>query len=97
MARLIWDPRAIEDLKALATYISRDSHANAKLFVTRLMKKAEMLAEWPDIGSTKEDFPPDIRQILFKGYRIIYRLRDQTVIIFKVHHGAAQLDPADLN
>ncbi len=41
MAKVIWSPTTLDDIDAIAEYISRDSIEQASLFVTRLSVRIE--------------------------------------------------------
>jgi len=55
--------------------------------VQALIKKADILLSHPEIGRPiPENIPGHYRQILYKSYRIIYRLENKDVIIATVYH-----------
>lgn len=97
MAQVAWDPRAAEDLTTIEAYIARDSPANAELYIGHMLERIGLLVDWPESGNHHQDFPdPNLRQILFKPYRIIYLFENDLVTLIKIHHGARLLDPRDL-
>ena len=56
-----------------------------------LIAKAEALADHPEIGRMVPEFrTPDLREILCRSYRVIYRLRRATeqIQIVRFWHGA---------
>jgi len=46
--------------------------------------------------SPRELNNPEIREILFGSYRIVYRVKDELVEILTIYHGARLLDPSRL-
>ncbi|MDQ2863908.1 MAG: type II toxin-antitoxin system RelE/ParE family toxin [Bacteroidota bacterium] len=87
MVQLIWAERAIKDLNSIAEYIEVDSEQAAKNFVAELIKKANTLVPHPWRGRPiPENIPGNYRQILFKSYRIIYRIDNQFIIIASLYH-----------
>jgi toxin ParE1/3/4 len=45
----------------------------AALFVERLQAQCEALAQFPEIGTRREDLLEDLRLFSFRGYGIYYR------------------------
>lgn len=61
-----------------------------------LLKKnfiaAEKLERYPEIGKIVPELPSyNYREILFKKYRIIYRVASDTVYVISVHHSSGCL------
>ena len=92
MARLIWAPRAAEDLEAICSFISRDSAAYARDFAERIIEAVELLGEFPEAGRIVPEFgDPALRELLHRHYRVIYELGHDAVHILAIHHGARLL------
>jgi toxin ParE1/3/4 len=56
-----------------------------------LITRAEALADFPEIGRTVPEFrQPDLREVVCRSYRIIYRLRrgDKQIQIVRFWQGA---------
>jgi len=47
---LIWTPQALEDLEAIAEFISRDSRKFASIFVENIFNIVEKLIFFPESG-----------------------------------------------
>ena len=57
----------------------------------------DRLANFPESGRIVPEMnDPNFREIILGNYRLIYRLRSGDVQIVTVHHGARQLNPAEL-
>jgi toxin ParE1/3/4 len=96
MASIIWTENALNDIDNIASYISKDSEFYAKQFVKKLIKATLKLESFPEIGKTIHELPQsDYREILFKKYRIIYRVNASKVYIITVHHSARLLENND--
>ncbi len=96
---LEWSPRAEHDLLALKSYIAEDSPLYARQFAERLIHTVETLPLFPRKGRTVPEmgFRDDIREVLFQGYRIIYRLpTEDRIEIITVVHGARDLRKQDV-
>jgi toxin ParE1/3/4 len=77
---------ARQDLREIHAYISKnDSLKNADYVAQEIVRVALTLREFPDRGT----YPPELlrmgsrvyRQLFFKPYRVLYRVRAKTVYI----------------
>lgn len=95
MSRLIWSPRAVEDLDAIREHIARDSVAYSKLVLARLLATPERLVRFPESGRMVPEFgSPNLREIIVRPYRVVYRVRGDVVEVVTVTHSARMLaDP----
>lgn len=92
MARVIWSPRAAADLEAICEYIAHDSEYYARLVAERIVAAVEATADFPEAGSIVPEFDdPDVRENFVHRYRIIYRMRHNTVELVTILHGSRQL------
>jgi len=98
MARIIWAPRALDDLEAVLAYIATDAPAAAARFAEKLMARVDLLAQHPFLGGyIWEDESHTYREVIQGNYRVIYRIEGQIVYIVAVHHAARLLDTDDLD
>src|ERR1041384_6984153 len=100
--QIIWSAQARDDLQAIVLFIARDNPPVAQSFGYLLMSKVDMLAQFPQIGRVvPEENDQTIREIIFRSYRIIYKVltEKQFVAIVRVWHVArADTDiPSRLN
>jgi toxin ParE1/3/4 len=97
MAKVTWDPVALDDLDEIARYIERDSPSAARRLVQRIFDRVDKLKRFPRSGGF---IPEDSRQIyrhLIQGnYRVIYRCDDQDVFIVAIYHAARLLPSSRL-
>jgi toxin ParE1/3/4 len=87
---------AWRDLEEITDWIAEhDSVENAASVLNRLVEVAESLAGFPERGSRPSELPAgmaaDYRQVFFKPYRIIYRVREDRVEIHLVADGRRNL------
>lgn len=97
--KIIWSPRALEDLAAIVKYIRRNNPTAALNFGQKLIKKAESLASFPERGRIIQKFrDPNIREVFFSSYRIAYRIKPQQteVEIARIWHGARNEEGIDI-
>ena len=86
--RIGWSRRALRDLEAIAEYIAADSPTYAGIVVKKIVSETKMLARFPRSGRKVPEFDDEnVRELIVYSYRIIYRLRDNEVVIAAVIHG----------
>jgi addiction module RelE/StbE family toxin len=92
MAEVKWSKESIEDLKAISKFIAADSPFYAKLFCERIFELVEHLQSFPDMGRrTPESNDPHVRELIYRGYRIIYQIRKDYLEIITIIHGSKLL------
>lgn len=92
MVQIIWTETALNDINSITEYVSLDSVFYAKQFVQKIFAAVNKLEKFPEI----EKIVPELstysyREVLFKNYRIIYRIDSNTVYIVSVHHSSRLL------
>jgi plasmid stabilization system protein ParE len=95
--RVTWSPLAIDRAAEAAAYIAKDSPTAARRWVDELFKAAASLARLPERGRRVPELPrPDLRELLFGNYRIVYRIEPRRIAILTVRHLRRRFDPADV-
>lgn len=85
---VVWSPRVVDDVRAIATYIAEDSLAYAKSVAQKIAASTRRLANFPLSGRIVPEFDQEnIREVFAYNYRIIYRVEGETVTIAAVVHG----------
>ena|ERR1043165_1273262 len=91
--RIEWSPRAVEDVEAIAIYISEDSTAYAAAVVKKILETARNLSNLPFSGRVVPEFGDEtIREKFAYSYRIIYRVQEEAITIVAVIHGKRLLE-----
>ena len=86
--RVVWSPRAVEDLEAIVQYIAADSIAYAAAVVETILSTTRKLSPFPFSGRIVPELDDaSIREWFAYSYRIIYRIERETVTIAAVIHG----------
>jgi addiction module RelE/StbE family toxin len=86
--KIIWTKEALEKLTEIEDYISKDSPVRAARFVDQLVEHPELLSNNPRLGRMVPEIAnPVIRELIFKKYRIVYRLNEESVEILTVFEG----------
>lgn len=83
---------AEDDLEKIGEYIAGvDSHKRAAYVIAEIRAIIENLASFPNRGAHVRELNqlgrPGFREVLFKPYRIIYRVTDETVDVLLVADG----------
>jgi len=89
--KLIWSPAARDDLRDIVRFIARDNPQRAESFGYELMRRTDILSDHPEAGRIVPEYHhPRIREIIYRPYRIVYRLdiERQLVEIARVWHAA---------
>lgn len=92
MTRIIWAPQAIENIEAIRTFVARDSAHYADLLVERIVEAVDRLETFPRSGRlVPETRDESLREVVYEHYRIVYRVKSDTVEVLTVFHGARLL------
>ena len=94
--KVIFAPQAGRDLESLVCYIARQASPEiAERFGLQLVDKALSLAELPERGRVVPEVGPPFREIIFRSYRIVYRLSDGLVEVIRFWHAARGVPQID--
>lgn len=86
--KILWTDPAIEDLRNLYRYIAKDSEVYAGSFVERIILAVEKLVNFPKLGRVvPEADKQTIRELLYRNYRIIYRINGDLIEVITVVQG----------
>jgi len=92
MAQVRWSLTAGNDLQDIEDFIARDSILHAVNFVNRIVECADTLLQNTHIGRVVPEFHrEDLREVLFRSYRVVYLLQGDTIFILRVVHGSRDL------
>jgi len=87
-----WTDNAIEHLANIYEYISLNSPTYAKGMVDRITRRSSQIAHSPLSGRMVPEYQaPDIRELIERPYRIIYRIKQDQIDVLAVIHGARLL------
>ena len=90
---MIWSPRSIHDLESIHEHIAQDSPLYATLVVQRLVRAPERLLDFPESGRVvPERGQSELREVIVRPYRMVYRVRSDSIEIVTVFH-ASRLFP----
>lgn len=94
MAEIRWTTEAETWLKDIYDYIVQDNPSAAARVVQGIYEKAQLLAQFPEIGHRYRSEPEgEIRILMYGHYSIAYLLKGEDKIdILGVFHGALDID-----
>ncbi len=93
---VIFAPQAIRDLEVIVRFIGRHAGGEtAERFGHRLIDKSLTLNSLAERGRIVPETGLPYREIIFKSYRIIYRLNGDRVEILRFWHAARGLPEID--
>ncbi len=93
MVKVEWSPLARDELDEILDYIAQDSPEYAISFFEQVQEKVRDLINFPKIGRKVPEFDkPNIRELILKNYRIIYRILEDKIQIIRIFHGSKPLD-----
>ena len=93
MARPVrWSHTAASDLEDICAYIGRDSPHYASSFAKRIVSATRLIGQFPESGRIVPEYrDPAIRELIYQGYRVVYRLKAEASEIVQICHGAKRL------
>ena len=87
--------QAQHDLEQIFYYLADDNIKNATNFILQLEKKIYSLENFPQrhpLMPENKFFGTNYRHLIFKKYRVVYRIAEKSVFILRIFHGAKLLD-----
>lgn len=90
MPRLIWSPRALEDIARLHAFLKPKAPDAARRAIQAIRQGVHLLETHPEAGKPVEEMPPEFREwrIDFgnSGYVALYHYDGNEAIILAVRH-----------
>ncbi len=94
--KVYWTLNAISHLTNIYEYIGQNSQTYAARMVDKITRRSEQIAHLQESGRKVPEFnADDVRELIEKPYRIIYRIKPNQIDILAVIHGARLL-PEDI-
>ena len=89
MEKIVWSIDAHNDLIEIYNYISKDSLYYAIKTVSEITEKTENLYYFPYMGRKSLFYnDEEHRELIYKSYKIIYKVKSSTIYIHRVWHSA---------
>jgi len=86
---IVWTNQALRKLNKFVDYIARDNLVTAEKWALKLIERTDQLMEQPESGRIVPEYnEPNLRELIFGNYRVIYRIRKEhsTIYIQTVWH-----------
>jgi toxin ParE1/3/4 len=87
-----FSPRAVADLDEILAFVARDKPLAAVKFVGKLKDRCRLLADFPEMGTRRDDLMSGLRASSIGNYVIYYRPIESRVRIERVLHAARDVD-----
>ena len=86
--QLHWSKEALIRLQEIEEYIAKDNPLTAIEFTDKLISIGETIPDNPGKGRIVPELAIEqIREVLYKGYRIVYNLKETSIDILTVFEG----------
>lgn len=90
--KIKWSPKAASNLEEICDYIAKDSEYYAILFAKKVTAIVKDIPQFPKSGRIVPEYDDEnLREKIYEGYRIVYRLKSALVEIVAICHGAKPL------
>jgi toxin ParE1/3/4 len=93
--KVTWSPLAIDRVSEIGAYIHAESPVAAEEWIRKIFRRVLQLESFPKSGrGVPERRRPDLKELVWGNYRIIYRVAAREVAILTVRH-VKQILPLD--
>jgi len=90
--QIFWTGPALDDLRDIRDYVSRDDPAAAKKLAEKIRNGVLRLEDHPLSGRVVPELSGlDYREVIVAPYRIVYAVKKDRVIILRVWHARREL------
>jgi len=86
--KIFWTKEALIRLQEIEEYIARDNPVAAIDYVDKLISVAEKIVDYTEKGRIVPELSlENIRELLFKNYRVVYLVKRNSVDILTIFEG----------
>ena len=78
--KIKWSPLSIQRIQEIADYIADDNISAARNWIDKIFQRVDILKSNPEFRR------PDISEIIFGNYRIIYFVARKEIAIVTIRH-----------
>ena len=95
--KLVWSKESLTRLQEIEDFIVEDNPKAALEFINKIISRAETITLHPKKGRVVPEIDVEnIRELLYKNYRIVYLIKDKAIVILTVFEGHKLLNEEDL-
>jgi len=96
--KIMWTVEALARLGDIKKYIAQNNPDRERLFIQIIIDRTDILISNPQIGRVVPEISrPEIRELFFKKYRIVYRVKKNYIEILTVFEGHSLLNSIEFN
>lgn len=92
--RLRFTRKAETDLEGIGDYLADHNPELALRFVAQLRQRCTEIADFPESARLRPDIAFDVRVAVHARYLILYAVRDDSVVVERIIHGARDIADA---
>ena len=94
MARVTWSSKALDELDAICDFIAETSPRRGRKLWEDLFSAADRLEVFPRYGRVVSEIGDEaLREIVHRGYRLVYHVAEDEVKVLTVFHSAKPFGP----
>ena len=87
--KIRWSQASVSDLEEICRFISKDSDYYARMFSQRIISVVEAIPSFPEAGRIVPEYGRhDLREKIYRNYRIVYRMKADAIEIVAITHGS---------
>ena len=95
--KVSWSPESLNRLIEIEAFIAEDNASKAIEFTDYIVSKSSIIMENPEIGRVVPEFSdPKLRELILKGYRMVYRIGENRIEILTVFEGHRQIRKSEI-
>ena len=95
--KIIWSPLAVDQVRDIASYIALDKPAIAVKWAEKIFNSVALLSEHPKSGRIVPEINrKEIRELVYGGYRVIYKIKSKEILILIVKSYRQQLKEGEI-
>ena len=92
MVEIRWSPKAADDYASIIKYYEKTAPKFAQTLAKKIIYIIENLNQFPKMGRIVPELEiEEIREIIYRNFRIIYRLKEEILEIARIIHGSRLL------
>ncbi len=96
--KLVWSKESLTRLQEIEDFIAEDNPKAALEFINKIISRAETITLHPKKGRVVPEIAVEnIRELLYKNYRIVYLIKEKAIVILTVFEGHKLLNEEDLS
>ncbi len=94
---LVWSKESLARLQEIEDFIAEDNPKAALEFISKIINRAETITLHPKKGRIVPEIAVEnIRELIYKNYRIVYLIKEKAIVILTVFEGHKLLNEEDL-